>query len=195
MASTITKETTRVAPIAAPEVPETASKARYAWALARITLGLYFLWAFLDKTFALGWATGRNPETGLVDRFGEAAWINGGSPTFGFLNFGTNGPFAGFFQSFAGAAWADWLFMIGLLGIGVALILGVGVKIAAVSGAAMMALMYAAAPILEHNPVIDDHVVYAIVLIGLMLAGAGRTWGLGRRWSQTTIVQRFPILE
>lgn len=82
------------------------------WALARISLGFVFLWAFLDKTFGLG--------HGTTDK---AAWINGGSPTNGFLSKGTSGPLADFYQSFAGATWADWLFMLGLAGIGTALIL------------------------------------------------------------------------
>jgi len=39
-------------------------------------------------------------------------------PTLGFLKFATKGPLADVYQSFAGAAWADWLFMVGLAGIG-----------------------------------------------------------------------------
>ena len=35
----------------------------------------------------------------------------------------------------AGAVWADWLFMIGHFAIGTALVLGVGMRIAAASGA------------------------------------------------------------
>src|SRR5690349_13902643 len=67
--------------------------------LARISLGWVFLWAFLDKTFGLGHAT---PS--------KDAWIDGGSPTFGFLSFGAAGPFKGAYNSIAGDAWADWLF-------------------------------------------------------------------------------------
>jgi thiosulfate dehydrogenase (quinone) large subunit len=40
----------------------------------------------------------------------------------------------------------------------------------------------------------DDHLVYAIVLIGLALAAAGRTLGLGRWWERTALVRRFPWL-
>ena len=36
----------------------------------------------------------------------------------------------------------------------------------------------------------DDHVIYALVLVGLALVGAGNTLGLGRWWSQTGLVQR-----
>ena len=161
-----------------------AYKARYALAVTRFALGWTFLWAFLDKTFGLGFATAA-----------EDAWINGGSPTYGFLNFGTEGKtFHDFFAGLAGPA-SDWLFMIGLLGIGVALVAGIGMRIAAASGATMMVMMWAASLRLENNPFMDDHIVYALVLVALALFGAGRTWGLGRRWEETKLVQRFPILK
>ena len=100
--------------------------------LARISLGWVFLWAFLDKTFGLGYAT--EPKD---------AWIDGGSPTFGFLSFGATGPFKGIYNSIAGDAWADWLFMLGLLA----------------------------------------------------TLGAGRWLGFGRKWEQTTLVQKVPVLR
>ena len=85
--------------------PETRSSQafRYLAAALRLSIGWVFLWAFLDKLLALGFATGRNPVTGAVDRFSAAAWINGGSPTESFLLKATSGPFAEFYQSFAGA--------------------------------------------------------------------------------------------
>ena len=55
--------------------------------------------------------------------------------------------------------------------------------------------MWAAALLPENNPFMDDHLVYALVLIGLMFSEAGNTWGLGRRWSSTSLVQRYPILR
>ena len=36
----------------------------------------------------------------------------------------------------------------------------------------------------------DDHLVYAIVLVALAVFGAGRTWGLGRAWEKLPLVQR-----
>lgn len=169
-------------------------KALKIWAITRISLGWVFLWAFLDKAFALGFATGRL-EDGSIDYFGNAAWINGGSPTEGFLSFGTSGPFAEFFQSFAGAAWADWLFMIGLLGIGAGLILGIGIRLAAVSGAALMVLMWAASLLPANNPFMDDHLIYGLVLVGLAMTDAGRTWGMGARWQATDFVHKYPLFK
>ena len=161
-----------------------AYKARYVLAVTRFALGWTFLWAFLDKTFGLGFATAT-----------EDAWVNGGSPTFGFLNFATEGKvFQDFFAGMAGPV-SDWLFMAGLLGLGVALIAGIGMRIAAATGTLLLTLMWAASLRLENNPFMDDHIVYALVLIALAIFGAGRTWGLGRRWEQTKLVQRFPILK
>jgi len=81
-----------------------SSAGRTALGVLRIVLGWTFLWAFLDKLLALGYATGVDPETGAVDRFGDAAWINGGSPTFGFLTFGADGPFKGFYGNLGGGS-------------------------------------------------------------------------------------------
>ena len=44
----------------------------------------------------------------------------GGSPTKGFLSSVDVGPFTTAFHAIAGTWWADWLFMLGLLGVGVA---------------------------------------------------------------------------
>lgn len=170
--------------------PETRAF-RYVFAATRIGLGFVFLWAFLDKLFALGFATGRSEDGNTVDYLGEgAAWLNGGSPTEGFLQFGTEGKaLHGFYASdFFAGAWADWLFMAGLLGIGLALILGIGMRLAAATGALLMVLMWSADLPLENNPIIDDHIIYALVLVALALANAGHTVGLGRQWEKLPVV-------
>ena len=175
----------------------THSAARRGLAALRIGFGLTFLWAFFDKLLALGYHTGVNDQTGAVDRFGDAAWINGGSPTFGFLTFGVpeDNPMRDFFNGIAGDAWADWLFMIGLAGIGIALLSGVGIRIAAITGAALYVMMWLASLPLENNPVLDDHLLGAAALVVFALTLAGDTWGLGKAWAKTNVVRRFPILR
>lgn len=166
------------------------------WGALRLALGWTFLWAFLDKMFALGFATGRDPETGEIAFLGPAAWINGASPTEGYLTFGTRGPFAEFFQGLAGSAWVDWAYMLSMALIGLALILGIGVRLAAVGGIVWMAMFYVSGAIWpENNPFLDDHVVYALVLLGIAVVGAGRYLGLGGWWERTALVRRFPILR
>jgi thiosulfate dehydrogenase (quinone) large subunit len=171
-----------------------STAARDVLAVLRIAFGLTFLWAFFDKLLALGFSTGKAPN-GTVDRFGDAAWIHGGSPTKGFLAFGADGPFTDFYHSIAGAAWADWLFMIGLLGIGVALTFGVGMRIAAAGGAVLYLLMWSVVLPPANNPVIDEHILGAITVVALALANAGDTWGLGRWWSKTEVVEHYPALR
>jgi thiosulfate dehydrogenase [quinone] large subunit len=173
------------------EVPGVMLNATAAKALAvlRIATGFVFLWAFLDKTFGLHYAT---PSA--------KAWIHGGSPTKGFLTSVAVGPFQSTFHSIAGTWWADWLFMLGLLGIGVAMIVGVAMRIAATAGVVMLAMMwFAEFPLAQHtsagklsassNPFMDYHFVYALVLIVLALTCAGTTWGLGRAWARIPFVQ------
>ena len=175
----------------------THSYARRGLAALRIGFGLTFLWAFFDKLLALGFATGKNPETGVVDRFGPDAWINDGNPTFGFLTFGVpeDNPFRDTFNSIAGDAWTNWLFMLGLLGIGLALTFGVGIRLAAISGAVLYLLMWVASWPLGNNPVIDDHLLGAVTLVVFALMLAGDTWGFGKMWAKTHLVQRFPVLR
>lgn len=175
----------------------THATARRGLAALRIGFGVTFLWAFFDKLLALGFATGVNPETGAVDRFGPDAWINGGSPTFGFLTFGVpeDNPFREFFNGIAGDTWVNWLFMLALLGIGLALTFGVGMRIAAASGALLYLMMWVASMPLENNPVVDDHLLGAITVVVLALTLSGDTWGLGKMWARTGLVRRYEALR
>ena len=157
----------------------------YIWGLLRLGMGWTFLWAFFDKLLGLGYAT-----------TSEGAWINGGSPTFGFLNFASKGPLAESYQSIAGNAVIDWLFMLGLIAIGLPLMLGVGVKLAGYTGVAMLALMYTAGFILpENNPFLDEHIIYAVIVIGLIVVPSGHWLGLGNFWTGTRLVRKYRFLE
>jgi thiosulfate dehydrogenase [quinone] large subunit len=177
-------------------LPEPKVKGGKVWEVLRLFMGWTFLWAFLDKAFALGFTTGRNPDTGAIDFLGDAAWINGASPTEGFLQFGTKGPFADFFSGLAGAAWVDWVYMLSLLLIGMALILGIGVRPAAIGGIIWVGMFYAASAIWpEHNPFLDEHIVYAVILGGIAYIGAGRWLGLGKFWARVPLVKKYPVLK
>ncbi|WP_211308349.1 hypothetical protein [Calidifontibacter indicus] len=101
----------------------------------------------------------------------------------------TEGPFADFFKNIAGP-WADWLFMIGLAGIGIAVLAGAGLKIAAWSGTLLLGLMYLAEfPIGQANhgftnPITDSHWIEAICLLVLAYTFAGDKLGLGKWWGR-----------
>ena len=163
-------------------------------AALRIGTGFMFLWAFFDKTFGLGYSTSS-----------AHAWIHGGSPTKGFLANLNAGPFTSMFHHWAGQSWADWLFMLGLLGIGLALMLGIGVRIAAIAGVVLVALMWMAVwPLAQHasdgsltgstNPIVDEHVMDALALIMIGVLGAGSRLGLGALWAKLPFVNRYRAL-
>ncbi len=157
-------------------------KTGYLLAALRISLGWIFLWAFLDKLFGLGRATA--PEN---------AWLAGGSPTAGFLSFAARGPLVGLFQGMAGNPVVDVLFMVGLLGLGLALLLGIGLKVAGVAGPLLMLLMWLAQLPPATNPFMDNHIIYALVLAVLPLLKAGHTLGLGKWWTEKT--HKWPVLQ
>jgi thiosulfate dehydrogenase [quinone] large subunit len=163
-------------------------------AALRIGAGFIFLWAFLDKTFGLHYSTAS-----------KNAWIHGGSPTKGFLGHVAVGPFQSAFHSMAGNGFVDWAFMLGLLGIGSALVLGVGLRIAAVCGVALVAMMWfavypparhtaAGAPTSSVNPLVDDHVLEALALIAIAFFGTASRLGLGAMWAKLPFVQKHRSL-
>lgn len=125
-------------------------------------MAFIFLWAFVDKLFGLGFATAR-----------ENSWLNGGSPTTGYLSFATEGPVAVFFQGLAGIPLIDWMFMLGLLFIGLTLLLNKYVFWGAIAGIVLMLLMWLSTFPPENNPLIDDHIVYALVLALLAIRSKG----------------------
>lgn len=154
-------------------------------AFVRLSLGWIFLWAFVDKLFGLGFAT--KPEN---------AWLNGGSPTTGFLSKAVDGPFAGFFHSLAGVSAVDWLFMLGLAGVGIALILGIALRLAAIAGVTMLLLMFLALSLPpDNNPILDEHLVYAGLLVGVALLGPGAWAPASKWWAGLALVKKIPLLR
>mgnify|MGYP001607999787 CR=1 FL=1 len=158
-------------------------KTNYAAAVLRISMGFIFLWAFLDKTFGLGFAT-----------TAEKSWLAGGSPTGGFLGNAVKGPFAEIFHKMAGSVLVDWLFMLGLLFIGMALLLGIGMKIATYSGSLLLFLMWLALLWPANNPFLDEHIVYIFALFTLNSMRAGEIWGFAKEWKGSKLVKKLPFL-
>ena len=151
--------------------------------LLRIALGSVFLWAFFDKLLGLGYST-----------LPEKSWLAGSSPTMGFLK-GASGTFAPLFNNLAGQMWVDWLFMVGLFGIGIALVLGIGMRIATITGSLLLFLMYLASYPIKTNPILDDHIIYIIVLLLLYSANAGKYLGFGKSWEKSDLVRQYPLLK
>jgi thiosulfate dehydrogenase [quinone] large subunit len=180
-----------VSPVAAPGI----TGAQKTVALLRIGLSTVFLWAFLDKLFGLGYSTA-----------GAKSWFDGGSPTNGFLAHVEVGPLQSFFRAIAGNVVIDSLFMLSLLGVGLALLLGVALRVAAVSGSILLLMMWAAEwPLAQFgstgvatgssNPLVDYHIIFALALIVIAALGTASPWGLGKWWSSRPIVTVHPILR
>ncbi|MCU1471742.1 MAG: DoxX family protein [Glaciihabitans sp.] len=161
----------------------TSASGRRTLAVLRIATGFIFLWAFLDKTFGLGYSTIR-----------AQAWINGGTPSQGFLKSpAVVGPFKPFFAAIASPT-TDVLFMLGMLAVGVAVILGIGLRISAIASTIILLFMYLAEwsfgpNAASTNPVVDYHIIFALSLIVVAVLSAGDAWGLGRSWKRLNIVQ------
>ncbi len=125
----------------------------YAYAGLRIILGLEFFYA--------GWLK-------LTTDWTAAGYLGA-----------STGPFADFFQSLAGNGLVDALNAWGLLLIGLALIFGVGVRLASKFAIIMMVLYYFAQ--FEQNTahgLIDQHVVYVFVFAMFAAGGGGKMFGL-----------------
>jgi len=76
--------------------------------------------------------------------------------------------------------------------------LGIGLRVSAVAGSLLMVSMWIAEwPLLQgsNNPLVDYHIIYALVLVVCATLLAGDTWGLGRRWARLPLVQRFGWLR
>ncbi len=150
-----------------------------ATAVTRILIGFEFLWAFLDKTFGFGFATAP-----------EKAWVNGGSPTTGYLS-SPDRTFSGFYTSLANNTLVDVIFMIGLLGVGVALILGIGVRIGTLAGSVMLIFMYFASFPLASNPVVDEHILELGIMAIVFFSVTSQVWSLAPWWRKLTASQTW----
>ncbi|WP_152659393.1 hypothetical protein [Demequina salsinemoris] len=187
------------------EVASTSVNAgsKFGWVMlsvTRIVLGFYFLWAFIDKLFGLGYSVCRTTAddgTFSIDAFCDSAWINGGHVTEGYLVYGgnVNSPFHEFFVNLGAERWTDWPFMIGLLGVGLALMLGIGTKVGAISGTLMVTFMYMTQMPTTTNLFLDDHVIMAVAMLAAAWLEADRqAIGIGNWWRKLEIVQKNPWL-
>ncbi len=99
----------------------------------------------------------------------------------------------------------NWLFMIGLLGIGTALLLGVAMRIAATSGAILLLMMWLASwplattaagqPTGSTNPIVDDHIIAALAIIVVGAYAAHSAGPLGHWWTHHTLTHHHPWLR
>lgn len=151
----------------------------------RILLGAVLLWAGLDKLLGLGFPTASGE--GVVD---------GSSATQGYLAHGIEkgAPAHEVLTPLAGNPVIDVLYLLATLGAGLAIVLGIAMGPAALGAATLFLGLWFSSWPLEFNPVIDEHLFYAVAALALAALHAGRYLGLGRWWESTGLVRRFPWL-
>lgn len=154
------------------------------WNLLRLSLSLILLWAFFDKVFGLGFATTQGKS-----------WLAGVSPTAGFLLFSPKGTFAQIFHSLSGNILVDYLFMSGLFLVGLSLLLGIGIRIACLSGSLLMFLIYLSLFPPINNPILDDHIIYIIIFLLILRRSQFHDFGLSAKWKKTSLVKKYPVLS
>ena len=155
----------------------------YSIVLLRVAMGWIFLQAGLEKY-----------TSGGLDTVADDP-LTGGWTASGYLEFALHpdNPLKDLFADMAGYSFIDPLVVWGQILIGLALILGVVVRWSAFWGAVMMLFFWlshlqggllAGLP-LEHGWVVDETIVYAVLLFGLGAIGAGRILGLDARLEES----------
>ncbi|OHA25029.1 MAG: hypothetical protein A3D52_00610 [Candidatus Taylorbacteria bacterium RIFCSPHIGHO2_02_FULL_44_36] len=144
--------------------------------LLRISLGWLFFYAGITKVF--------NPE------WSAAGYLKGAKT------------FVWFYQSLMGPNILPMVNFVNewsLTLLGISLILGIGVRLSSILGAFLMLLYYFARldfPYPDPNSfLIDQHIIYALVLLLFANLRAGRIWGLGNWCANLPICSKFPRLR
>ena len=131
--------------------------------LLRVSMGWMFFYAGITKVLDPAWSAS------------------------GYLNSAKT--FAGFYHWLASPGMLPLTNLVnewGLTLLGIALILGLGVRLSGVLAALLMLLYYL--PILDfpypnaHAYIVDEHIVYIFAFLLLAALHAGRTWGLDAKW-------------
>jgi len=144
--------------------------------LLRISMGWLMFYAGITKILnpqwsAAGYMKGAKTFTGFYNWMAQADII----PVVNFIN--------------------EW----GLTLLGVSLILGIFVRLSSVLGVLLMLLYYF--PVLSfpkistHSFLVDEHIIYALVLLFFASIQAGRVWGLEKWCSKLPICSKFPKLR
>lgn len=132
--------------------------------LIRISLGWYMFYAGITKVLDPAWSSeGYLKGAKLLTGFYMWLASPGILPIINFVN--------------------EW----GLTLLGVSLIFGIFVKYSAPLGALLMLLYYIPLGIIHpdaHSLIVDDHIIFGLVLIYLALTRAGKVWGLDERFGK-----------
>lgn len=82
--------------------------------------------------------------------------------------------------------------------LGISLVLGIGMRLSTTLGAILMTLYYFALPFPHPNPqsfIVDEHVIYALIMIYLGAVRAGRIYGIETWCSKLPLCSKYPKLR
>jgi thiosulfate dehydrogenase [quinone] large subunit len=157
--------------------------------LLRISIGLLYLWGFASQAFGIGFTNKAGTAGGwFFSLDGSKGWITSGfthSASDAFVS-SAHGPLA-FVPQHLPTGVDDFLWLFALGGLGIALTLGICMRIAGWGGFALNMLLWLSTMPTATNPLIDgEHTILALSVLLLMYLRAGDHWGLGRSWSRRT---------
>jgi thiosulfate dehydrogenase [quinone] large subunit len=136
----------------------------------RLVMGWTLFYGGIDKLLAADWSA--------------QGYLMGAATREGSL-------FPGFWRTLATdyIAIVDPLNVWGLTLVGLAVMLGAFLRWSAFCGAVMMLFYYFSSYPLSHSFIVDDHIVYAVLLFGLGAFGAGRIFGVDEYLERTAVVR------
>jgi len=137
----------------------------------RLALGWFYFYAGITKVLNPSWSAKEYLE-GAKNFVSFYGWLGSDEilPIVNFLN--------------------EW----GLTLLGISLIFGIFVRLSSFLGAVLMLLYYFVLPFPKPNPytfIVDDHIIYAFILILFVVVKAGRFYGFDSYLSQKTWYKKF----
>jgi thiosulfate dehydrogenase (quinone) large subunit len=147
-------------------------------ALGRIVVGVIFLWAGLEKIIGEGLGTWSAKGFLQFATSGTLGWpFVTGKVAEGTVFNPTHDFWVGLAGNEAAMTAIGYLVPLGQLGIGIALILGLLTRFGSAMGALMMLFFFVAAWDFQFG-MVNQHLTYAVVTLGLGIIGAGNYYGL-----------------
>lgn len=140
---------------------------------------------------AMGWMMLYAGLTKVLDPEWSAAGYLAGAKTFP--------AFFGWFALPQNIGWVNFVNEWGLTFLGISLLLGIGVRFSSALGTGLMLLYYF--PILKfpypnpHSYIVDEHLIYALILLFFAAIRAGRYYGLEKWCANLPICRRYPTLH
>jgi len=163
-------------------------------AILRIVLGIGFLWAGVEKWLNLAGDTQAWSALGFL-KFGTAGTVpNMVGHAQDMVHNPTQGVWLALADNPALLSLVNFLVVFGEIGIGVALILGIGTRLAGTLGALMMFLFWVAAWDFEFG-LVNQQLIYGVLAAVVAYTSAGKAAGVDARLEESGAIARSPLLK